>query len=365
MLSKLETATREVTANLEAMNILQAAQALGALVEQLSNWYVRRSRDRFWSGERNDDKASAYWTLYESLCRIAVIAAPFVPFFAEELYQNLARALWPQTLPQSVHLCRWPDVKPESIDADVENRMDLVREIASLGLAARASQKLKVRQPLSRAVVILTRPGDKAGIEGLADIVREEINVKELAFAEDAARYVTFTVKPNFQVLGPVLGKSMKACAAALAREDAAGVVHDVKEKGAFELAFDGRTVALTPDRLDVRIAAREGFAAADGRGAVVVLDAQVTPELEREGVARELINRIQTIRKELDLPFEARIRVRVGAGGKAARAAIEHGAVIAAETLACDYKVEWEDLGNVREFELAGENVRVAIVEA
>ncbi len=362
MLSKLETATRDVAANLEAMNILSAAQALNALVEQLSNWYVRRSRDRFWSGEQSRDKAAAYWTLYESLCRIALIAAPFTPFFAEELYQNLARALWPDALPQSVHLCRWPDADAERIDRDVENRMDLVREIASLGLAARASQKLKVRQPLARAVVILTRPEDRAGLEELAGVVREEINVKDLAFAQDAAEYVSFTVKPNFKELGATLGKSMKACAAALARADAAAVVRDVKERGFHELSFDGQTIRLTPEQLDVRIAAKDGFAAADGRGAVVVLDAVVTGELEREGVARELINRIQTFRKELDLPFEARIRVRVGTGGKAARAAVEHGAAIAAETLAGDYRVEWEEVGETREFELAGENVRVSI---
>ncbi len=362
MLSKLETATRDVAANLEAMNILMAAQALNTLVEQLSNWYVRRSRDRFWSGGWSGDKAAAYWTLYETLCRIAVISAPFTPFFAEELYQNLARAMWPQSMPQSVHLCRWPEADGGRIDRAVEERMDLVREIASLGLAARASCRLKVRQPLSGAVVILTRPGDRAGIEGLADIVREEINVKTLTFADDAAEYVSFTVKPDFKELGSVLGKSMKACAAALAKADPAEVVRAVKEKGAYELAFDGQTISLTAKQLDVRIAAKDGFAAADGRGAVVVLDAQVTEELEREGVARELVNRIQTFRKELDMPFEARIRVRIGTGGKAARAAIEHAGTIASETLSSDYKVEWEDLGQSREFELAGETVRLSI---
>ncbi len=364
MLSKLETATREVAKNLEAMNILQAAQALSALVEQLSNWYVRRSRDRFWSSEKGEDKLSAYWTLYETLCRIAVISAPFTPFFAEELYQNLARAMWPESMPESVHLCRWPKADDKRVDPDVERRMDLVREIASLGLAARASQKLKVRQPLREAVVILTRPEDEAGVKELEDVVREEINVKDLAFAKDASEYVSFTVKPNFQELGPILGKSMKACAAALAKEDAAAVIRTVKEKGAFTLAFDGQTIDLTGQQLDVRLAAKEGFAAADGRGAVVVLDATITDELEREGLARELINRIQTIRKELDLPFEARIRVRVGAGGKAARAAVEHGETIAAETLASDYKVEWEDIGNVREVDIGGEPVRIAIAE-
>lgn len=362
MLAKLDAAAAAVTENLEAMNILSAAQALNALVEQLSNWYVRRSRDRFWSSEQSEDKAAAYWTLYETLCRISVLAAPFTPFFAEELYQNLARSLWPDSLPLSVHLCRWPEVERSRAETAVEKRMDLVREIASLGLAARASRKLKVRQPLSRAVVILTHPDARAGVEELADVVREEINVKELAFAEDAGTYVEFTVKPNFQELGPILGKSMKACAAALAKKDPAEVVHRLKEDGAYELEFDGRKMSLVRQQLEVRIAAREGFAAADGREAVVVLDAVVTEELEREGLARELVNRIQTFRKELDLPFEARIRIRIGVGGKAARAALEHAAFIAAETLADDFKVEFEDLGETREFELAGENARVSL---
>jgi Isoleucyl-tRNA synthetase len=362
MLSKLESAAREIASNLENMNILQSAQALHALVEQLSNWYVRRSRDRFWSGERNEDKLSAYWTLYETLCGIAVVAAPFVPFFAEELYQNLARKLWSESLPESVHLCRWPKPDDSRIDRSVEERMDLVREIASLGLAARASRKLKVRQPLAKAVVILTRPSDRAGVEELAAVVREEINVKTLEFADNAGEYVQFTVKPNFQALGPVLGKSMKACAAALAKKDSAEIVRSLKENGTYPIDFDGRSISLAPEQVDIRIAAKDGFAAADGKGAVVVLDAQVTEELEREGIARELINRIQTLRKELDLPFEARIKVRLGAGGKPARAALEHGAAIAAETLANDYKVEFEDVGVVREFELAGESVRLSI---
>ncbi|MCL2000278.1 MAG: isoleucine--tRNA ligase, partial [Planctomycetes bacterium] len=363
MLSKLETAAREVTANLESMNILSAAQALAALVEQLSNWYVRRSRDRFWSSEKNGDKTAAYWTLYEVLCRTAVLSAPFTPFFAEELYQNLVRALWPGSLPESVHLCRWPEPDLLLIDSEVEGRMDLVREIASLGLAARASRKLKVRQPLAKAVVILTRPEDRAGVEELAAVIREEINVKDLAFAEDAGRYVEFAVKPNFQILGPILGKSMKACAVALAERDAAEVVRRLKDSSFCELEFNGRKFTLSREQVELRLSAKEGFAAADGKGAVVVLDTQITEELEREGIARELINRIQTFRKELDLPFEARIRVRIDAAGKPARAAIEHAGNIAAETLASDFKVEFEDLGETREFELAGEKVRVSII--
>ncbi|MDR1612155.1 MAG: isoleucine--tRNA ligase [Planctomycetota bacterium] len=365
MLSKLETAAGEVSRRLEDMDIFLAAQALNRLVEQLSNWYVRRSRDRFWSSDRGDDKNAAYWTLYEALSRVALLSAPFTPFFSEELYQELARPLWPDTLPESVHLCAWPAADASRIDRSIEERMDLVREIASLGLSARASRKLKVRQPLSRAVVVLTHPEARAGVESLADVVKDEINVKALEFAADAGDYVDFTVKPNFKVLGAVLGNDMKACAAALAKAPALDVVRALNAAGEYVLSFAGRELRLTRAELDVRIAAKEGFAAADGRGAVVVLDAQVSEELEREGLARELVNRIQTFRKDLDLPFEARIKVRIGAGGKAARAAVEHAETIAGETLAIDYRAEFADLGEVREFELAGEPVRVSIAKA
>ena len=362
MLSKAESASRKVAESFDAMNILAGAQALDELADQLSNWYVRRSRDRFWAAGQDADKAAAHWTLYETLCRLALISAPVIPFFAEELYQGLARSLWPESLPESVHLCRWPEPDDSLLSPEVEERMDLVREIASLGLAARASRKIKVRQPLSRAVVVLARPEAGPGVMELAEVIREEINVKELTLAADAGSYVEFTVKPNFQALGPTLGKDVKACAAALAGRDAADILRELRETGKAAVTAAGRRLELTREQLDVRISARDGFAAADGRGAVVALDAQLTEELELEGLAREWINRIQNLRKELDLPFEARIRVRIGAGGAPARAALRHAGLIAAETLATDFLAEFEELGETREFELGGERVRLSL---
>ncbi len=361
-ISKLETATRAVTEQLAEMNILGAAKTLGDLVDMLSNWYVRRSRDRFWQSEKNADKWAAYWTLYEALTRLCLLLAPFTPFQAEELYQELARDLWSETLPESIHLCRWPEVDAAAIDLAVEAKMDLVREIASLGLSARAAQKLKVRQPLKRAVVILTDPAAQAGVAELAAVVREEINVKELEFAAEAAQYVNYVVKPNFQKLGPKLGPKVKACAAALAKADPAAIVSALSRDGRYQMTLDGQALELTAEELDVRLNAREGFAAAGGRGAVVVLDATVTPELEREGLARELINRIQNLRKELDLPYEARIAVRLGVGGNVARAALEHAATIAAETLCDDFAVEFAELDVTRELQIGDELVRLSL---
>jgi isoleucyl-tRNA synthetase len=362
MLSKLETATRAVTEHLEAMSILNAARTLYDLVDMLSNWYVRRSRARFWREGRDADKTSAYATLYECLVRIGLLIAPFTPFSAEELYQNLARALWPETLPESVHLARWPEADASAIDSDVERRMDLVREIASLGLAARAAEKIKVRQPLAEAVVILTDPALEAGVGDLAGIVREEINVKTLSFARDASTYVDYTIKPNFQALGPRLGKRVKACAKALAAADTAALVRELGESGAVEVTVEGEPLRLGPEELDIRLDAKAGYAASAGRGAVVVLETTITEALEREGLARELVSRVQGLRKELDLPFEARIALRIGTGGSLARAALEHRETIASETLATDLAVEFEDLGTTREFTIAGEPVRVSL---
>ncbi len=362
MASKLDRATREVSFHLEEMNILLAAQTLHALVDALSNWYVRRSRDRFWQSEKDAQKWSAYWTLYECLGRLALLLAPFTPFFAEELYQNLFRESVGENLPESVHLCVWPEVGQGMLDSDVERRMDLVREIASLGLSARASQKLKVRQPLAKAVVVLTDPAMAEAVRSMEDIVRDEINVKALEFAADASAYVDYRVKPNFQELGPRLGKEVKAVAGALAESDAAAVVAELNGRGRYELAYDGKTISLRAEELDVRLDAREGFAAAAGRGAVVVLDTHIDETLEREGVARDLINRVQTLRKEMDLPYEARIKLRVGASGTAARAALEFGDTIRRETLAEDYAVEFEELDRTATFAVGGEEVRVSI---
>ncbi|MDR3211624.1 MAG: isoleucine--tRNA ligase [Planctomycetota bacterium] len=362
MISKLETATQEVTTHLEDMNILLAAQALNRLVDQLSNWYVRRSRERFWAGGMERDKRAAYWTLYEALLRISLLSAPFTPFFAEELYQELARRVWPEGLPASVHLAEWPGVDQGRIDPEVEERMDLLREIASLGLSARASRKIKVRQPLSRAVVILTRPENQAGVEELMAVVKDEVNIKQLEFAAEAGQYVEFVVKPNYQVLGPRLGKTMKSFATVLSGVPPERIVRDLRNQGSFTLAFEGEELSLGDAELDIRLTAREGFAAAAGRGAVVVLDANITEELEREGLARDFINRVQILRKELDLPFEARIKLRVGTGGKVARSLVEHSDSIARETLADDFQVAYEPVGEEREFTLGDESVRLSL---
>lgn len=362
MVSKLESATREVTACLERMDILNAAQALHALVDALSNWFVRRSRDRFWTDRKDAEKWAAYWTLYESLGRIALLLAPFTPYMAEELYQRLVRDHAPDTLPLSVHLCTWPEADETALDAEVEGQMDLVRSIASLALGARAAQKIKVRQPLSKVIVILNDLAREAEVACLADVIRDEVNVHELEFASDAATYVRYQVKPDFKALGPRLGKQVKACAALLVKANPAAVVAAVQDGGTFPVSLDGTTHDLSAADLDIRMESKDGFAASGSREAVVVLETTLTEDLIREGLAREVINRIQGMRKELDLAYQTRIAVRIGAGGPVARAALAHASTIAAETLATDLKIEFEELDTTASFTVADEEVRISI---
>jgi isoleucyl-tRNA synthetase len=240
--------------------------------------------------------------------------------------------------------------------------MDAVREIASLGLAARAAKKLKVRQPLSKAVIILSDGVMSGAISRLSDVIKEEINVKEIEFAADAQTYVSYTVKPNFKTLGPKLGSRMKECAAAVAKVDPVKIVADVEANGQYVLDFGGEDFVLNAEDVDIRIEAKDGFAAATGRSAVVVLDSTVTPELELEGLARELVNRIQNLRKELDLAYEARIEVNIDADGDMELAAKTHAETIAAETLCNKLSLEFSELDETRELNIAGFDIKLSI---
>lgn len=361
ILSKLASTGNTVRTHLEKMDIYASARALHDFVDALSNWYVRRSRDRFWKAGMDEDKRAAYWTLYECLSQVSVLIAPFVPFFAEHLYQELVAKKLPG-VPESVHLHPWLEFSDAMIDTDVEARMDLVREMASLGLAARASEKLKVRQPLSEAVIILADAKDRLSIADLLPIVADEVNVKAVVFAENAATYVSYEVKPNFKTLGPKLGKDVKAFGAALAAMDASTIASRVGAGKSVDVMVNGAPVCVEPEDLDVRINAREGYVASQGLKSVVVIDTTVTPELAREGLARELINRIQSLRKERDLAYEARIRVTIDATDEQIQQALqEHMAMIASETL-CDGVTTGVVPDAEPSFDIDGMTVRIAM---
>jgi len=330
---ELDELIRTVSDHLDAYRVYEAARAIGDYVDALSNWYLRRSRARFTGDEI--DAVTALWSLYDIFCVLARVIAPFAPFLAEAIWQRLGQK------PDSVHLANWPKVPDRVPEADrrLSRDMALVRELASLGLSARAKVGVRVRQPLSALEVVLADPDRAESLEPLVPLLAEELNVREVRFTQEAERFVTFRVKPNFPRLGKQLGKEMKLLAKALAQADAATVRRGVLG-GGYPIELPSGTFTLTEEDVVIEVQPREGFEAAGSARAVVALHADLDDDLREEGLAREITNRIQGRRKELDLGYTDRIRVRV-AGDEAVRAAAERfEASIAGDVLARDFEV-------------------------
>ena len=346
MLSELNATATEMVERLDRYDHFGAAQRLSALVDGVSNWFVRRSRDRFWAAgkadagpQANADKLDAYWTLYEALLSIARLAAPFVPFVSEAIWQNLAVGQFGEAAPESVHLTDFPTGEPQLIDADLGRRMALVRDVSSLGRAARAAEKLKVRQPLSKVEVILAdaSPADEDWLAAHADLVCEELNVKQFEICREPDRYITRSVLPDLKKLGPRLGKQLPQARDAIAKADATTLLAALARDGEATVSLaNGETIGIGPDDVIVRTTAKEGWAAAESPQAVVVVASQLTPELIAEGLVREVVHAVQSQRKTLDLEFTDRIDLGFETTSPELRAAIEqHLDFVAGETLA------------------------------
>jgi len=348
MLAEVAAAVAEIVERMDRYDHFAAAGRLSALVDAMSNWYVRRSRDRFWQPGRADaaaaahrDKLDAYWTLYETLLTVTKLAAPFVPFVTEAIWRNLAVAGCGAApgVPESVHLTDYPTPQEGVADGDLLRRMALVREIASLGRAARAAAKLKVRQPLAKVEVILgeTSPADTAWLGDHAAIVCDELNVKQFELCREPERYITRTVQADLKKLGPRLGKRLPQVRDAIAKADAAGLLATLARDGRASLTLaGGEEVVLDREDLLVRTTAREGWVAAESPQAVVVVASELTPELVAEGLVREVVHAVQSRRKSLDLEFTDRIELTLATESAELRRALEaHLDYLAAETLA------------------------------
>lgn len=309
ILSELGRTTEEVRTSLDGYETFPATRALASFLDALSNWYVRRSRARFWAADWSADKADAYWTLYECLLSFAQLAAPFAPFFSDTTWQNLAKAL--PGAPASVHLTNYPEAAANGIDHALLEEMALTREAVTLGLSARRAENIKVRQPLASGELVVHSAAHRASLERHLDLLQEELNIKSIAFCERPEDYVSYEVRPNFKVLGPRFGKGVQTIKQALANGDGAAFFAQL-QSGALTLHIDGEDVQLSGEEVEVRLAAHEGFAAAQGRNLVVVLATEITEELRREGHMRELVRFIQEIRKEMRLPYDARIAVEL-----------------------------------------------------
>jgi isoleucyl-tRNA synthetase len=326
ILAELDDSVREVTDALEAFDAPRGGRRIERFVDDLSNWYVRRSRRRFW---RSD--ASAFLTLWECLVTASKLSAPYTPFVADEIFSNLTSS--DPSAPDSVHLTDWPGAVDDRTDDALRRRMQLARRLVALGRAARTDARLRVRQPLRRALVVLPR-GEVQSLRGLEGIVAEELNVKAVEEIGGLEDLVSYTVKPNFKSLGPRLGARVKAIAQTLAGLDPRAIVSTLESGGNLPLEMDGEVVELSPDDLDVRVEGREGFALAQDGPYGVALDVEIDDELRAEGLAREIVRAVQDLRKSSGLAVEDRIELWLASDP--ARAALEtHEDYIATEVLA------------------------------
>jgi isoleucyl-tRNA synthetase len=332
-ISRLQNTVELVRERLDDFDSTGSGQAIAAYVEDLSNWYVRLSRRRFWEGDRN-----AFATLRYCLVETAKLLAPFTPFLADEIYSNLTGGAAGDfgDAPDSVHLCDFPKLNSELIDDALEASMEPVRRTVELGRAARSQAKVKMRQPLRKAVIVATE-AERAAIEAQADLVMAELNVKELDFVSEQSELVAYRVRPDFRALGPRFGKLMPQVAAAVEALDAAHVAAAVEEGREVGISIDGKDHSLSPDEVSLVMEPLEGYQVEAEAGHAVALQLEVDEELRREGQAREIVHAIQNARKESGLDVSDRIELRLGGDPELLEAAREHEAYVAGETLATE----------------------------
>jgi len=298
--------------------------------EDLSNWYIRRARRRFWAEGLSDDKKSVYATTYEILVGVSLLAAPFAPFISDEIYTKLTGG-------ESVHISYYPKADTGMIDENAERRMDLVRTLATLGRGTREKERIKVRQPLSG---ILVDGKYEALISDLTPLIMEELNVKNVIFEKELDKFMDYSIKPNFKEAGPAFGARMKAFAAALAAAPAAALIRELEENGETEIAAGGDAFTVKREFVEVKISAKEGFSAAMENNVFTILDTTVTPELKQEGFAREVISKVQQLRKQRDFEMMDNIRIFLKPDDEVMEAVDRHKEYIMKETLAVEILV-------------------------
>jgi isoleucyl-tRNA synthetase len=334
-----------------------AGQAIAEYVDELSNWYVRLSRRRFWDGDR-----AAFATLRHCLLEVAGLLAPFVPFLADEIHLNLAGGDAEELggLPDSVHLRDFPEVEEALADPELEDAMRAVRRTVELGRAARAQAKAKVRQPLRRAVIVANE-GERAAIEARAELVKAELNVKELDFVSDESDLVSYAVKPNYRALGPRFGKRMPQVAAAVEALDPVRVAAVIGDGGEVGINVDGDEHTLGPDELSLSLRPLEGYEVEAEAGHAVALQLELDDELRREGLAREVVHAVQNARRAAGLEITDRIALTLGGDPALIEAAREHEAYVAGEVLAVS--VDYDGAGgDGASATIDGRDLRIAL---
>ena len=309
LLSRLNSTVKAVDDNLADYKIPEAAKVLQNFVDDMSNWYVRRCRERFWVQDMTQDKINAYMTLYTALVTIAKAAAPMIPFMAEEIYRNLVFSV-DSNAPESVHLCTFPEVDSSVIDTELESNMDEVLKIVVLGRAARNGSSMKNRQPLSKMYVKAEKVLDKFYVE----IIRDELNIKQVEFTQDVSGFVSYSFKPQLKTLGPKYGKLLGEIRNQLSTIDGAKANAELKSTGELTLNLSVGEVKLSEEDLLIDVKQMEGLYTVNDNNVTVVLDTTLTPELIEEGFVREIISKIQTMRK--DAGFEVMDHILIGVSG-------------------------------------------------
>ena len=355
IISKLNTLVKEVDNKLEEYNITAAALQIEDFTDELSNWYVRRNRERFWSQEINDEKIGAYVTLYEVLTTLSKIIAPFVPFIADEIYQNLVVGL-DKNKPESVHLCLWPEVNEKMIDAKLEEEMDLAYKIVKLGRSARNSANIKNRQPLSKMLISISNLP-----EYYADIVKEELNVKEIKFGADMAEYVNFEIKPNLPVLGKEYGKLIPKIKEEIAKKNQMQLATKVKTGKVEYIEIDGTEIGLDSENLLITMHGKDGFAFGGEGEMGVVLDTKITPELKKEGYIREILSKVQNMRKDKGFEVLDNIKLYVSGNSMLEELIKENEDFIKHETLAKEIIYDSSKEGYA-DTNINGENLKIDV---
>ena len=359
LLSKLNTVVGEVDDNLNNYRIPEAARALQEFVDDMSNWYVRRSRERFWAKGMEQDKINAYMTLYTSLVTISKAAAPMVPFMTEEIYQNLVRSI-DKDAPESIHLCDFPTVNKAWINEELERDMDEVLKIVVMGRACRNTANIKNRQPIAQMYV--KAPYKLA--EYYCEIIEDELNVKKVDFTDDVRAFTTYSFKPQLKTVGPKYGKFLNGIRQHLSEVDGNTAMDELKEKGSLTFDVNGTNVVLSEEDLLIDMAQTEGFVSDGDNTITVVLDTKLTPELIEEGFVREIISKVQTMRKEADFQVTDKIVISCKGNEKIEELIRANADQIKSEVLAVDVKFD-EANGYVKDWSINGENVTMGVERA
>ena len=356
LLSKLNTAVKLVDEHLDNYRIPEAARVLDNFVDEMSNWYVRRSRERFWAKGMEQDKINAYMTLYTALVEISKAAAPMVPFMTEEIYQNMVRSI-DKNAPESIHLCDFPVANESYIDTKLEDDMEEVLKIVVMGRAARNAANIKNRQPIGNMYV----KADHALDSFYQEIIEDELNVKAVTFSDDVSEYTSYSFKPQLRTVGPKYGKQLGDIKKYLSEVDGSSAYATLKAEGALKFDVGGTEVVLTEEDLLIDMAQKEGFVAEADNNVTVVLDTNLTEELVEEGFMLEVISKIQTMRKDINFEVMDHIKVSVTGNDKIAEIVQKNADAISVKVLA-DAIVYDANVANAKEWKVNGETVTIGV---